>query len=39
MRTLGVFCTFLVFFLPACAITQTELQPSAGGGIGSKYGY
>ena len=39
MRKLVSLCTFLAFFLQPWAIAQTELQPSAGGGIGSKYGY
>ena len=39
MRKLACLCVFLALFLPPWAIAQTKLQPSAGGGIGSKYGY
>ena len=39
MKGLASLCAFIVLFVSPWAIAQTKLQPSAGGGTGSTYGY
>jgi subtilisin family serine protease len=39
MKKLASLCVLLTFFLSSGAIAQTKLQPSTGGGVGSKYEY